>query len=121
MKLLAWVSRVEFSHKLTYPINVCSLPREKVVSSSKRSLLRRFEMLCFCTWPQFFEFFCFFELIGMFPLMQVEKLGREPLINCAKTAMSSKIIGPDSEFFSKMVPIFFQLEHGTCCTPISPY
>lgn len=33
----------------------------------------------------------------------VESLGKDTLINIAKTAMSSKIIGADSEFFSKLI------------------
>lgn len=36
-------------------------------------------------------------------ILQVEKLGKDTLINCAKTSMSSKIIGPECEFFAKMV------------------
>lgn len=35
--------------------------------------------------------------------MKVDTLGQETLINCAKTAMSSKIVGSESDFFSQLV------------------
>jgi T-complex protein 1 subunit alpha len=33
----------------------------------------------------------------------VERLGKETLMNCARTAMSSKIVGMDADFFGQMV------------------
>ncbi|KAK9144217.1 hypothetical protein Sjap_004120 [Stephania japonica] len=35
--------------------------------------------------------------------VKVEKLGKDSLVNCAKTSMSSKLIASDSDFFAKLV------------------
>jgi hypothetical protein len=36
-------------------------------------------------------------------VLQVEKLPKETLLNAAKTSMSSKIIGTESDYFAKIV------------------
>ncbi|XP_044494348.1 T-complex protein 1 subunit alpha [Mangifera indica] len=35
--------------------------------------------------------------------VKVEKLGKDSLVNCAKTSMSSKLIGSESDFFANLV------------------
>ncbi|VDK68070.1 unnamed protein product, partial [Anisakis simplex] len=53
----------------------------------------------------------------------VEELGRSSVIGVAQTAMSSKLIGPDSEFFSEMVYSAVEAvkvvdQHGEATYPI---
>lgn len=49
-------------------------------------------------------FFSQYLLVMYFNVhLQVEKLGKDSLVNCAKTSMSSKLIGPDSDFFATLV------------------
>uniref|UniRef100_A0A7N2LWC9 RRM domain-containing protein n=1 Tax=Quercus lobata TaxID=97700 RepID=A0A7N2LWC9_QUELO len=52
-------------------------------------------------------------LVWLFPLhyaIMVEKLGKDCLINCAKTSMSSKLISVDSDFFANLVSTFVDME-----------
>lgn len=44
--------------------------------------------------------------------VDVDSLGKDALINCAKTSMSSKIIGAESDFFSK---VGFALAANSTC------
>uniref|UniRef100_A0A2P2MH76 T-complex polypeptide 1 n=1 Tax=Rhizophora mucronata TaxID=61149 RepID=A0A2P2MH76_RHIMU len=39
--------------------------------------------------------------------MKVEKLGKDSLVNCAKTSISSKLIAGDSDFFANLVCFTF--------------
>jgi T-complex protein 1 subunit alpha len=55
--------------------------------------------------------------------LSVETLGKETLLNAAKTSMSSKIVGSEADFFSQMVVDAIQSvkttnEFGVCRYPV---
>jgi hypothetical protein len=41
--------------------------------------------------------------LNIYLYFQVDRLGKDSLINCAKTSMSSKLINSDSDFFATLV------------------
>ena len=49
--------------------------------------------------------------------IETSSLGVETLINVAKTSMSSKIVGSDSDYFAKMVVDAVQVGQLTRCVP----
>lgn len=66
------------------------------------SLIRGQKLMCSFDNPACSLSFIFYGIFLDF-FLQVEKLGKDSLINCAKTSMSSKLIGGDSDFFANLV------------------
>ncbi|CAN6937528.1 unnamed protein product [Brassica oleracea] len=69
----------------------------------KRYLMRQIEKYADIYTSRVSNFLNYTPFMYFHSQEQVEKLGRVPLINCAKTSMSPKLISGDSDFFANLV------------------
>lgn len=59
-----------------------------------------------CVSQSSFKLIIKFEYKSFTLPIQVDKLGKDSFVNCAKTSMSSKLIGGDSDFFANLVSYY---------------